>query len=275
MLAPSGRHLVAQGCLPLGLAATGAAVELAVRTPEALRTLLARLASGLILGTLCEQVFPETVARSLESPGARLGTGAGLVLGTFTKVWLDRWREEARAPSPALVHEDRLFRADVSAVMVGFTAAAVLFESRRTAPQAAYVAALGLGVKALVEMLGGEDADDPGRRRRPAPKPVVASRALSHLCGLSVSFAVGMALLPVLGRSARPVYALVMAWVAVSYLAMALDSVELTGRKDGLAARDWAGTLVLLVGVGLVVAARWVSSDVADLRRLAASGKGG
>jgi hypothetical protein len=262
------KHLIIQGSLPLALTFAATILGLFVKPPPRTIRLLHNLASGLLLGTVSEKLFPDMVTRSLETPANKLGTAVGFSLAAFTSALIYESREEIRHPDPATRRRVTISRTDVESAVLGFITGSVLFERRLDTLSVPYMVALGCGVKGFVNTLVASqmtvDGELMGRSDR-------AAVGLAHMSEQAAFFAIALAIVPLTARSVRPIYSLIMAFVATQSISLSIDDILSSSLDEpnlGLALRDYAETIMFFVGEGLVLAARWLNETSTDYSRL-------
>jgi zinc transporter ZupT len=267
-LTPAG-HLIVQGSIPLTLVLLG--TILAVTTNPARRTirLLHNVAAGIMLAEVSERLFPDMVHISLEGPANKLGTAVGFMLAAFTSVLVYEQRETTANPTAKEKSDATLFRAHVEACVTGFLAGSVLFDSRLDKISVPYMLALGLGIKTLLNtIVAVKEVDEENARSVEAE----FSQGTAQMCEIASFFAISMVIVPVTARSLRPVYAMIMAFVATQCVSLSINDILSSSADEpnlGLSLRDYSEALMFFVGEALVLSARWITSTANTNRKLA------
>jgi hypothetical protein len=239
-----------------------------VQPPARTIRLLHNLASGLLLGTVSEKLFPDMVARSLESPANKLGTAVGFSLAAFTSALVYESREEMTHPDPAMRRQVTANRTDVESAVLGFITGSVLFERRLDTLSVPYMVAIGCGIKGFVNTLVTSQMTIDGNLMDRSDR---ARIGLAHMSEQAAFFAIALAIVPLTARSVRPLYSLIMAFVATQSISLSINDILSSSLDEpnlGLALRDYADTIMFFVGQGLVLASRWLNETANDHSRL-------
>ncbi len=259
------KHLVIQGAIPLTATAVATAVALTTDPDERIIRLLHNLASGLLLGTVSAELFPDMIRRAMEGPANKLGTATGFMLAAFLSVLIYELRQQVTDPTPDQRRDLVVYRATVEASVLGFITGAVLFERRLDGVSVPYIIAAGVGVKAFVSTLLAAHTHskiDPHSRR------FRVSEGVGNMSTIATYFALAMAVVPLTARSVRPIYSLLMAFVTIQSVSLAINDLTspgIPGASDnpstGLSLRDYGEATMFYVGEALVLATSWVSHN--------------
>jgi hypothetical protein len=267
-LTPAG-HLVLQGSIPLTLVLIGTILAVTTNPPKRSVRLLHNLAAGILLGQVSERLFPDMVHISLEGPANKLGTAIGFMLAAFTSIMVYEKRESVTSPTPEQKRDTTLFRGHVEASITGFVAGSVLFDKRLDKLSVPYMVAFGLGIKTLLNTIVAAKEVDEDNKRSIGEE---FSQGTAHMCEISAFFSISMVLVPITARSLRPMYAMIMAFVAIQCVSLATNDILSSSADEpdlGLSLRDYSEALMFFVGEALVLSARWFTSTANTNKKMA------
>lgn len=269
-LKPAG-HLILQGGIPVTLALLGTILAVTTNLSRRLIRLLHNLAGGILLGEVAERLFPDMIHISLESPGNKLGAATGFMLAAFTSILVYEQREMVGNPTVEQKRDATLFRGHVNACVTGFIAGTVLFDRRLDKLSVPYMVAFGLGIKTLINtIVAAKEVNEIEKLNTWA----AWSQGTAHMCEIAAFFSISMVMVPVTARSLRPVYAMIMAFVAEQCTSLAINDILSSSADEpnlGLSLRDYSEALMFFVGEALVVSARWVTTTANTHRKLSSS----
>jgi hypothetical protein len=260
----AANHLVVQGAIPLALTLVGTIVRCYTTPAPGTVRLLQNFAGGLLVGTVCERLFPDFVSRSVETPLTMLGGCTGYVLAVTMSIWFVQQECVTKVPETI-----KRFKTMVAAAIGGLITGTVLFERLLIAVSVPYLVAVGAGIKQLVKSLTFDLSTDPQTE---------FAHGLEMMTVYAGFFAMTLAVVPVLEHSFRPLYTLFVSFVAMLTLSIGLSDIISIAKlavdpdsakkvkgspsDDNLVVNPLAESTMFYVGIAFVLASRWITNSI-------------